>query len=171
MTSRTQLDARVVEHQRILKKPQVERHTFLGAGPRNSIVAGQAEACHWQTWEKSMRTTPPLNTAERFGRWLGRGWRSYARGEGRVVEWLAAQGVPSELVRGILWLTKLVIVAAILYCGVWVAAVCFGVVSAAWVARNLHLEEPEAEWRLGQSGYGLYRGETRIDIGDAFQDD
>ncbi|MCY1360227.1 hypothetical protein D9M68_436510 [compost metagenome] len=75
------------------------------------------------------------------------------------------------LVRGALWLVKLAVFAMILYSGFWVAAVCLGVECAAWAARNLDLEEPESEWRLGHSGYGLYRGETRIDIGDPFEDD
>lgn len=118
-----------------------------------------------------MRTTPPFNTAERLGCWLGRGWRSYARGEDRVVGWLGARCVPPAMAKALAWAFKLAVIAAILYSGVWVAAVCFGVAGAAWVARNLDLEGPEAEWRLGHSGYGLYRGDTRVDIGDAFEDD
>lgn len=118
-----------------------------------------------------MMTTTRISIAERIGRWLGRGWRGYARREGQVVGWLMMRGVPGGLVRGALWLVKLAVIAMILYGGFWLAAVCLGVAGAAWVARNLDLEEPETEWRLGPSGYGLYRGDTRIDIGASLEDD
>ncbi|MCP1332006.1 DUF3742 family protein, partial [Halomonas sp. R1t4] len=32
-----------------------------------------------------MNTRPRSSTAERFGRWLGRGWRGYVRRERRAV--------------------------------------------------------------------------------------
>ncbi|MGU0693703.1 DUF3742 family protein [Pseudomonas aeruginosa] len=137
----------MVERQRILKKPQVERHTFLGAGPRNSIVAGQAEACHWQTWEKSMMMTPPLNTAERFGRWLGRGWQSYARGEGRVVEWLAARGVPATMAKALAWIFRLVVLAALLYVSFWIALL--GIALAVFAVRgSAHHEDDLLTWPI-----------------------
>ncbi|WP_146020234.1 DUF3742 family protein, partial [Pseudomonas sp. GW460-13] len=31
-------------------------------------------------------------------------------------------------------------------------------------------DEQEPEWRLGADGFGLYRGEVRIDIGDPHDD-
>ncbi len=121
--------------------------------------------------EPIMKTNTRTSFAERFGSRLGRGWRSYARREGRVGGWLMARGVPAALAKALVWAFRLAVLAMVLYSGFWVATVCLGVVGAAWAARNLDLEEPETEWRMGHSGYGLYRGETRIDIGDSFEED
>ena len=43
----------------------------------------------------TMNTTTRSSTAERLGRWLGRGWRGYVRRERRVAAWLASAGVPT----------------------------------------------------------------------------
>lgn len=55
-----------------------------------------------------MNTTTRSNTAERFGRWLGRGWRGYVRRERRVVAWLASAGVPTGAATVLVWIVKLV---------------------------------------------------------------
>ncbi|HBN8564184.1 DUF3742 family protein [Pseudomonas aeruginosa] len=118
-----------------------------------------------------MRTATHISTAERFGRWLGRGWRGYVRREGQAVAWLTARGVPGFLIQGVLWFVKLGALALSLYVGIWLTAICLGIAGAAWGARNLEMDQPEPEWRMGHSGFGLYQGDMRIDMGDPFEDD
>jgi hypothetical protein len=44
-------------------------------------------------------------------------------------------------------------------------------VAAAWAARSADWDdEQETEWRTGADGFGLYRGDIRIDIGDPHED-
>ncbi|MDF5981600.1 DUF3742 family protein [Pseudomonas aeruginosa] len=79
-----------------------------------------------------MRTATHISTAERFGRWLGRGWRGYVRREGQAVAWLTARGVPGVLTQGVLWFVKLGALALSLYVGIWLTAICLGIAGAAW---------------------------------------
>ncbi|HGX3311230.1 TPA: DUF3742 family protein [Pseudomonas aeruginosa] len=87
-----------------------------------------------------MRTTTRISTAERFGRWLGRGWRGYVRREGQAVAWLAARGVPKALAKALSWAVKLVLVAALLYVSFWIALLCVGLAVAAWGGSALYDE-------------------------------
>jgi len=48
-----------------------------------------------------MNTTTRMRTAERFGRWLGRGWRGYVRGERRLAESRVAKDILSTSLRQI----------------------------------------------------------------------
>jgi len=59
-----------------------------------------------------MNRTTHITTAERFGRWLGRGWRDYVRGERRVSEWLVAKGVPVAMAAVLVWVVKLAVLAS-----------------------------------------------------------
>ncbi|HCL3572618.1 TPA: DUF3742 family protein [Pseudomonas aeruginosa] len=94
-----------------------------------------------------MRTAPHISTAERFGRWLGRGWRGYARREGQAVAWLAARGVPKALAIAASWAVKLTVVAALLYVSFWIALLCVGVAVAARGGSTLHDgEESTRTW-------------------------
>lgn len=72
----------------------------------------------------------------------------------------------------LLWVVKLVLFGMLLYFAVWLAlllvfvmAVTLAVHRAGWD------DEQETEWRTGISGYGLYRGDVRIDVGDPYEDD
>ena len=119
-----------------------------------------------------MSTRTRISNAERFGRWLGRGWRAYVRRERWVSGWLAAQGVPTPAVAVLIWVVKLAVLAVLLYTAFWLALLLVFGVAAAWVARNTDWDvEQETEWRTGASGFGLYRGDVRIDIGDPNEDD
>jgi hypothetical protein len=119
-----------------------------------------------------MKAAPKVKTSERAGRWLGRFWRGVAHRESRAIRWLAAQGVPVRTGRLLFWVVKLVFFGVLLYVAFWVALLLlFGVV-AAWLARGADWsDEQETEWRNGMSGFGLYRGDVRIDIGDPHEDD
>ncbi|MGR4897408.1 transposon [Bordetella ansorpii] len=113
-----------------------------------------------------MSRTTRTSTAERLGHSFGRGWRAYARGEGRVSNWLASRGVPAAGATALLWLVKLVVLGVLLYTTFWLALLLVFTAMVARAAGNVSIEDDEkAEWRMGWSGYGLYRGETRVDPG------
>ncbi|CAM5214346.1 MULTISPECIES: DUF3742 family protein [Alcaligenaceae] len=118
-----------------------------------------------------MDTTTRISTAERFGRLLGLGWRAYARGELQVSKRLASQGVPITGAVALLWLVKLTALGLLLYAAFWLAMLVVFLVAGAWVARNAEWDEPETEWRTGPAGFGLYRGDIRIDVGDPYEED
>ncbi|HFX1080071.1 TPA: DUF3742 family protein [Pseudomonas aeruginosa] len=79
-----------------------------------------------------MRTATHISTAERFGRWLGRGWRGYVRREGQAVAWLTARGVPKALANALSWAVKFIAMAGLLYVSFWIALLCIGFAVAAW---------------------------------------
>ncbi|HRJ79393.1 MAG TPA: DUF3742 family protein [Planctomycetota bacterium] len=110
-----------------------------------------------------MKPAAQITFAERAGRALGQMWRAGTRLERKAYAWLVARG----LAKGALWAVKLAVLAILLYAAFWVALLLVFAVVAAWVARNGGLDEDdqEPEWRMGLSGYGLYRGDTRIDPG------
>jgi len=81
-----------------------------------------------------MNTTTPITTAERFGRWLGRGWRGYMRGEQRVSVWLVAKGMPVTIAAVLVWVVKLTVLGVLLYVAFWSAVLVLSVVIAMWTA-------------------------------------
>ncbi|MQT88063.1 DUF3742 family protein [Pseudomonas nabeulensis] len=114
-----------------------------------------------------MNTITRSSTAERFGRWLGRGWREYVRRERGVAGWLVSRSVPAGVVTTLLWITKFAVLAVLLYTMFWLALL---LVFLMFVARGYDpgdLTMPEAEWRDGYAGYGLYSSDGyRIDQHD-----
>ncbi|MFK1437614.1 DUF3742 family protein [Pseudomonas aeruginosa] len=97
-----------------------------------------------------MTTTTRISTAERIGRCLGRGWRGYARGEGRVVGWLAAHAVPATMAKALAWVFRLLVVAGLLYVSFWVALL--GIALAAVAVRgeaHLH-DEDTLKWTVAK---------------------
>ena len=120
-----------------------------------------------------MNTKARLGNAERFGRWLGQSWRGYVRRERQAAGWFVAQEVPAVGAMALLWIVKLAVLGALLYAAFWLALLLLFALAAAWVAGDALPEEDDekAEWRMGWSGYGLYRGETRVDPGLPDDDD
>lgn len=86
-----------------------------------------------------------VSTAERFGRWVGRGWRGYVRRERRVAGWLATQGLSASVATALVWLVKLAVLGVLLYAAFWLALLVVFAVAAAWVAGQGHAPE-EDEW-------------------------
>lgn len=111
-----------------------------------------------------MNTKKPGN-AERFGRRIGSAWR---RCNQLIMGWFAAQGLSTGVAITVLWVVKLVVLAILLYIAFWFALLLVFVSAVALGMGNKASDnDQEPEWRMGLSGYGLYRGETRIDPGSS----
>ena len=81
------------------------------------------------------------------------------------------RGVPAGAATAVLWVVKLAVLGALLYSAFWLALLLAFAAIAAWMVRNADADESsdddEPQWRNGLDGYGLYRGEVRIDGGSA----
>jgi len=118
-----------------------------------------------------MKPSTQTTFSELTGRTLGRMWRGFARLDRKAGGWLAAQGMPLALAKALLWGVKLAVLGVLLYAAFWLALVLLFAVVSAWVACNTAFDDDqEPEWRMGLSGYGLYRGDTRIDPGSPDDD-
>lgn len=119
-----------------------------------------------------MNTTTRISKAEHLARWLGRRWRDYMRGERWMSGWLMAQGVSASVATILRWTVNLVALGVLLYAAFWLALLLVFAIAAAWAANNAgESDEPKTEWRTGGSGFGLYRGDIRIDIGDPYENE
>jgi len=99
-------------------------------------------------------------------------WRGLVRQEARVVQWLGGKGLPAGVTQLLLGIVKIAVFGALLYAVFWLALLLLFAIAAAWMARNTDWDdEQETEWRTGPSGFGQYRGDIRIDIGDPREDD
>lgn len=117
-----------------------------------------------------MKPAARTSSAERMGQTLGRLWRGCLRHERTVNSWLVAQGLPAGVAKVVSLLIKLVALGVLLYVAFWLALLLVFAVVAASVAGGKSPDEDEPEWRMGVSGYGLYRGDTRIDPGNPDDD-
>ena len=110
-------------------------------------------------------------STHRLGRRAGLAWRGYLRREQRVAGWLVTRGVPAGAATAVLWVVTLAVLGALLYSAFWLALLLAFAAIAAWMVRNADADESsdddEPQWRNGLDGYGLYRGEVRIDGGSA----
>jgi hypothetical protein len=85
--------------------------------------------------------------------------------------WLLAQGLAPGVAKAALLVAKLVAVGLLVYAAFWLALLLLFLVAAAWTVRSADWDdEPEPEWRTSADGFGLYRGDVRIDIGDPHED-
>ena len=79
--------------------------------------------------------------------------------------------MPAGAATAVLWIVKLAVLGVLLYSAFWRALLLAFAVIAAWMVRNVDADESsdddEPQWRNGLDGYGLYRGEVRIDGGSA----
>jgi len=83
-----------------------------------------------------MNTTTRITTAERFGRWLGCGWRGYVRGVRRVSAWLVDKGAPVVVAATLVWVVKLAVLGVLLYVAFWIALLLLFMVVAGWAAAS-----------------------------------
>ena len=113
-----------------------------------------------------MKATARTSIAERIGRGLGRAWLAVRRQEMCVVRYLVRQGLSRGVARFILWAVKLFVLGVLLYVAFWLTLVAIVVMAAAWLAGNADgAADDKPQWRNGLSGYGLYRGDVRVDPG------
>jgi len=114
-----------------------------------------------------MKLAAQTTFAERAGRTLGRMWRGFVRLERKAHGWLVAQGWAPGVARAASLAIKLVAFGLLFYAAFWLALLLLFMVAAAWTAHAADWDdEQETEWRTGGDGFGLYRGDVRIDIGD-----
>lgn len=118
---------------------------------------------------RAMNTTTQISTAERLGRWLGRGWRGYARRERRVVAWLVLAGTPARVATVLVWIAKLAVLGGLLYTAFWLALllVCLLLVARGLAKDSDDFSLPRDELRHGEAGFGLYSSDGhRLDPHD-----
>jgi len=108
-----------------------------------------------------MNTTTRISTAERFGRWLGRGWRGYMCGERRVAAWMVAKGVPEAVAVALVRVVKLAVLGVLLYLAFWIAVFMVSIVVWIWVASQNH-EKDELDFEFQ---FPTTLGELRETIG------
>ncbi|MBJ7223547.1 MULTISPECIES: DUF3742 family protein [unclassified Brenneria] len=96
-----------------------------------------------------MNTTTRSSTAERFGRWLGHGWRACARRETQMSGWLVAKGLPEGGALVLPWLLKLALLAVLLYAAFWLALLLVFVIVAAWGAEHASASDDDDDDFLG----------------------
>ncbi|MFP9230770.1 DUF3742 family protein [Pectobacterium cacticida] len=119
-----------------------------------------------------MSTTTRISTAERFGRAVGRVWRGYVGGERRVSHWLTTKGMPVAGATALVWAVKLAVLGMLLYVAFWLALLLvLFLVAGALASIGIEWDDPETEWRTGPAGFGLYRGDIRVDVGDPYEED
>ncbi|MEA9585888.1 DUF3742 family protein [Xanthomonas sp. WHRI 10064A] len=106
--------------------------------------------------------------SRRAGRAAARIWCWLLFRNQQLRGWMVAAGMPSGVARVAGTVSLLIVVGMLFYIAFWLgiavlatmAVVCFvGCIDA------LDTTE-EARWRDGVAGYGLYRGEIRIDPGE-----
>lgn len=114
-----------------------------------------------------------ISNAERAGRWLGGAYRGLKVQEQRLRLWLVGLGVPLTGARLLSWCLWLCVLALLLSISIVLAMIiCVLWLTGRGIARSdLTYRIPDAEWRNGCSGYGLYtHDELRIDP-HVFEDD
>ncbi len=83
-----------------------------------------------------------------------------------MVQHLMHQGLPRGIAMLILWAVKMLVLGVLLYVAFWLTLVAIFVLVAARLAGNADdTADDKPQWRNGLSGYGLYRGDVRVDPG------
>lgn len=92
-------------------------------------------------------------------------WRAVQYRNRRIEDWFIQQGVPNGIAYTFLWIIEAGVLLVILYMAFWIILLIALLVSFVWLVRNYDFDDREKapEWREGISGYGLYRGNVRID--------
>jgi hypothetical protein len=113
-----------------------------------------------------MKTPTHTTFAEGTGQTLGHAYTAYKRHERRVAQWMVERGLAAGTSNIVMWGVKLLALGVLLYVAFWLTLVALFVLAAAWLARTEDdTADDTPQWRNGLSGYGLYRGDVRIDPG------
>lgn len=111
---------------------------------------------------------PKIPLSRRAGRATGRAWRWLTFRNKQFTERLVAAGASASLAKGVGAFVLLLVVGVLLYAAFWLGAVVVTAMAVSWVVTRIDVLDTteEARWRDGVAGYGLYRGEVRIDPGE-----
>ncbi|WP_020683024.1 DUF3742 family protein [Marinobacterium rhizophilum] len=90
-----------------------------------------------------MNTKTHISTAERFGNWLGRGWRGCLHRERQVSGWLSAQGVPAVAATALLWIAKFIMLGVMFYTAFWLALLIVAVTAVVLMFQNKTTDEAD----------------------------
>ena len=117
-----------------------------------------------------MNRPSPHSSAERTGRRLGRVWRRVMRFQRACRRALVRVGMPVGAANLVICAVWVLIVAALLHYGLWVAIVVTTLLIVMMSMGQVDVPnsvEGEPEWRNGLLGFGLYNAEgLRIDPHD-----
>lgn len=117
------------------------------AAKRNGVIRDRSN--HVTQTGDAMKTKTCSSIPERFGRWLGRGWRGYVRREQAMVGWLTGRCVPVKLARMLPWIFRIVIGALLLYLTFWLTLVLLGVAVLAHTSSDTDTEQDD-DWPIGE---------------------
>lgn len=105
----------------------------------------------------------------RLGKALGQPLAWVLQKQRPVTSWLVAKGIPFKLAKLMLIAANFLILAALLLTVIptWAIVIVLVFAAAILAASNgvnidLSLEQGKEEWRMGASGWGLYRGDECI---------
>ena len=122
------------------------------------------------------RTSAKTTRVERFGRWLGNGWRWLKQKERAAVSHMTRKGAPGWLAAMTPWAVKLAVLGIAFYLAAWLVILVALAVLAVRLLENNEpdfdglikaVEEsiPEEEYRNGYAGFGWYDKEgIRVDM-------
>jgi hypothetical protein len=112
-----------------------------------------------------MKTQFHSGYAERAGILLGRAWGRILHAEHCIVGWLRRRGLSAATATTVLWILNVAFLAATFYFWATLVFLIIGALLVVVVAPHVDLSEKEEKprWRHGAAGYGLYRGERRLD--------
>ncbi|MCC4589683.1 DUF3742 family protein [Xanthomonas campestris pv. cannae] len=106
--------------------------------------------------------------SRRAGRAAVRAWRWLLGRNSQFTGWLIGAGVPASVAKAVGVCALLLVVGVLLYGAFWLGTMVLAVIAALWLIGRIDGFDatPEPEWKDGWEGYGLYRGEMRIDPGE-----
>ncbi|MDA8448953.1 DUF3742 family protein [Acidovorax sp. NCPPB 3859] len=106
--------------------------------------------------------------SRRAGRAAARTWRWLLVRNGQFTGWLIGAGAPTSVAKAVSVCALLLVVGVLLYGAFWLGMLVIVVIAALWLICRVDLRDHEQEprWRDGVAGFGLYRGEVRIDPGE-----
>ncbi|KSQ24969.1 DUF3742 family protein [Pseudomonas aeruginosa] len=85
-----------------------------------------------------------------MGQMLGRLWRGCLCHERTVNNWLAAQGLPAGVAKGVSLLIKLAALGVVLYVASWLVLLLMFAAAAVWAMRNGALDSDDEESFLAE---------------------
>lgn len=106
--------------------------------------------------------------SRRAGRAAARAWRWLLVRNVQFTDWLIGAGVPASMSKAVGVCALMLAVGVLLYGAFWLGTLVLAVIAALWLIGRVDLPDHEEEprWRDGVAGFGLYRGEVRIDPGE-----